>query len=329
MKTSAVALVALLSLAACGPSKPAEDPSKPAVDVQKPPAGAAAKDDGQGDIADAEAALSAGNAEKAKAAAEAAIAKSPKSAKGHYYLGTAADALGDKALAEHHLREALVLAPGFADAAVNLSAILLDQGKGADAAKLLKPLLDKAPDDPLLLANYAAALLSASDPGAADAYAKLFAKSKKVEHRLGQIDALIAGGKKDDAAKLLRETADAADTARDARAAVAKRLAQLGQHDDAIKAIDRAIAEKSSADLLTYRALFKRSKKDAAGARADLEAAVKEDPKHAHAWVYLGEVLEELKKPADAKRAYEKAVEAGGDSPAAKRAKDKLGKLKK
>ncbi len=327
MKPTPAALVALLSLAACGPSKPAEDPSKPAVEVQRPPP--AAKDDGGGDVADAEAALSAGNAERAKAAAEAALTKNPKNAKAHYYLGTAADTLGDKALAEKHLREALTLAPGFADAAVNLSAILLDQGKGADAAKLLKPLVDKASDDPLLLANYAAALLAAGDPAAADAYGKLFAKTKKIEHELGQVDALVAAGKKDDAAKLLRAAADAPDTSRDARAAVAKRLAQLGQYDDAIKAIDKAITQKSSADLLTYRALFKRSKKDAAGARADLEAAVKEDPKLAHAWVYLGEVLEEQKKPADAKKAYEKAVEVGGDTPAAKRAKDKLGKLKK
>lgn len=329
MKTSAAALAAMLSLAACAPSKPAEDPSKPAVEVQKPPAGAAAKDDGGSDVAEAEAALSAGNAEKAKTAAQAAIAKNPKNATAHFYLGTAADALGDKALAEKHLREALAISPGLADAAVNLSAILLDQGKGADAAKLLKPLLDKSPDDPMLLANYAAALLAAGDAAAADAYGKLFTKTKKIEHKLGQIDALVAGGKKEDAAKLLREAADAAGASRDARAAIAKRLAQLAQYDDAIKTIDKVIAEKSSADLLTYRALFKRSKKDTAGAKADLEAAVKEDPKHAHAWVYLGEVLEELKKPADAKKAYEKALEGGADSPAGKRAKDKLDKLKK
>ena len=331
MKASHVTLTALLSLAACGaPPKQADDPStKSEVAVQKPPPGAAAKDDGSGDVAEAEAALSAGNAEKAKTASEAAIAKNPKNAKAHYYLGTAADALGDKALAEKHLREALAIAPGLADAAVNLSAILLDQNKGADAAKLLKPLVDKSPDDPMLLANYAAALLSANDPGAADAYGKLFAKTKKPEHKLGQIDALTAAGKKEDAAKLLKEAADGAGASRDFRAAIAKRLAQLAQYDDAIKILDKAIGEKSSADLLTYRALFKRSKKDIAGAKADLDAAVKDDPKFAHAYVYLGEILEEQKKPADAKKAYEKAVELGGDTPVAKKAKDKLDKLKK
>lgn len=332
MKASLVAITSLLALAACGggPSKPAEDPSTHSeVAVQKPPPGAAAKDDGGADVAEAEAALTAGNAEKAKTAAESAIAKNPKNAKAHYYLGTAADALGDKPLAEKHLREALAIAPGLVDAAVNLSAILLDQNKGADAAKLLKPLLDKSPDDPMLLANYAAALLSANDAGAADAYGKLYAKTKKPEHKLGQTDALVAAGKKEDAAKLLKEAADGAGVSRDFRAAIAKRLAQLAQYDDAIKTIDKAIADKSSADLLTYRALFKRSKKDATGAKADLEAAIKEDPKFAHAYVYLGEIFEELKKPADAKKAYEQAVANGGDGPAAKKAKEKLDKLKK
>jgi Flp pilus assembly protein TadD len=327
-------VVALGALAGCGgaPSSP-QDPSSSSAtnsDAAKPTPDGSAKPDASGDLTDAETAIKAQDFAKAKAAAESALAKDPKNAKAMYYAGLAAEGLGDATAAEQKYRDALKQAPDLADAAVNLSALLLDQKRGADAVTVLKPLAEKQGDDPLIQANYASALAQSGDHGGAAAiYAKLVAKpDAKPEVRLGYAAELSAAGKKDDAAKVLRDGLASAGDQRDVLAAYGRALAQAGAYDDAVKAMDRAIAQKSSADLYTYRALFKRGQKNLDGARADLEAAVKEDPKFAHAYEYLGEVLEELKKPADAKKAYQKAIDLAGDAGPGKKAKAKLDAMK-
>lgn len=332
MRLTAPHFALVLVLAGCGgPPKPAEEP---VVGADGPgDGGARGKGDGKdasAEIADAEAAVQANDLARAKKAAAAALAKDPKNARGHYYAGLADEGLGDKAAAEKHYRDALAAAPGFADAAVNLSALLLDEKRPADAVAVLKPLAGKLGDDPLFLANYGAALVAAGEAGAAAPVFEKLAKrpDAKPEARLGWADALFAGGKKDEAAKVLRDALASAGESRDALAAIARRLGQVGAYEDAVKAMDRAIKQKASADLYTYRALFKRGLRDAAGAKADLEAAIKEDGKFAHAYVYLGEVLEELKKPADAKKAYEKAIELAPDAAPGRKAKDRLEAMK-
>lgn len=319
-------LFAVLALAACGaPPKPAADP--PLGDA--PPANdAPAASKADSDVAAAEAALKDGDLPRAKKAVEAALAKDPKSARAHYYAGVAGEGLGDKEGAEKHYREALALAPGLSDAAVNLSALLLDGGRAADAVAVLKPFAGKG--DPMVSANYAAVLAATGDhAGAIAAYeSAMKGAAGDLRVRLGYAEELLAAGRKDDAAKALRDGLATAEGNRDALAAMARSLAKAGAYDDAIKAIDRAIKLKASADLYTYRALFRRGAKDAPGARADLESALKEDPKFAPAHVYLGEVLEELKKPAEAKKEYERAIELAGDSGPGKKAKERLEALK-
>lgn len=326
---ASLALAAALSVACGGPPKPANDPPPAASDAEPagPPDVPASKADG--DIAAAEAALKDGDAARAKKAAEAALAKDEKSSKAHYYAAVAGEALGDKEGAEKHYRRALELSPTLSDAAVNLSALLLDAGRAADAAAVLKPLAGKG--DPLVAANYAAVLAASGDhPGALAAYetAVKGGGAKDLRVRLGYAHELVKAARKDDAAKTLREGTSGLPDDRDLLAAMARGLAEAGAYDDAIKTIDRAIKLKSSPDLLLYRALFRRGSKDPAGAKTDLEAAIAADAKLVPAYVYLGEVLEELKKPADAKKAYEKAIEIGGDSPPAKKARERLEALK-
>jgi Flp pilus assembly protein TadD len=328
LRLAALAVAASLSVACGGPPKPAND-LPPPTDAE--PAGPAEvpASKADADIAAAEAALKDGDAARAKKAAEAALAKDEKSSKAHYYAGVAGEALGEKEAAEKHYRRALELSPGLSDAAVNLSALLLDAGRAADAAAVLKPLAGKG--DPLVAANYAAVLAASGDhPGALAAYETAIkgGGGKDLRVRLGYAHELVKAARKDDAAKALREGLSGLADDRDLLSAMARGLAEAGAYDDAIKTIDRAIKLKSSADLLVYRALFRRGAKDPAGAKTDLDAAIAADAKIIPAYVYLGEVLEELKKPADAKKAYEKAIELGGDSPPAKKARERLESLK-
>lgn len=320
-----------LALVACGPPKQADTPPPP--DKTPAPPGstapAAKTEDPSADLKAAEDAITAKDFAKAKKAVEAALAKAPKNADAHYLGGLAAEGAGDKAGAEAHYRDALKLAPGLLDAGLNLAALLLDAGKAQDAVGVLKPFVAKVKDKDDLAQTYAFALGQAGDhQGAADEYEKL-AKKPGADPKLalGLIDELLALGKKEDAAKHAKAFAEKADGQRDLLSAYARRLGQAAAFADAIAVIDKAIKLKSGADLLTYRALFKRSQKDLKGAQADLDAATKEDPKFQPAWVYLGEVLEDAKKPADAKKAFQKAVELGADTGPGKRAQQKLDAL--
>jgi Flp pilus assembly protein TadD len=281
-------------------------------------------------VADIEAAIKANDAERARKLAADAVARSPKNPKAHYYAGVGAEMAGDKDAAEQSYKKALSLAPGFSDAAINLGALLLEGGKAADAVAVLKPLAAKAPDDALLQTNLAAAHAAAGDHGpAAEVYAGLMKKDPSPETRLGYARSLLALGKKDEAAAVLREGVAKAGDNRDLHAAFGADLAKAGAYDDAIKAMDRAIQIKPGADLYTYRALFKRSQKNNDGARADLEAALKENPKFAAAHFYLGEIFEAMKKPADARKAYEKAAELEPETPRGKKARERADALKK
>jgi Flp pilus assembly protein TadD len=331
---SAILPLLFLALAGCQstpePTTPAPGPTAPPGSATAPPAGKPATDADPADLTEVEAAIGANDAPRAKKATEAALAHSPKSAKAHYYAGVAAELGGEKDAAEKHYRDALALAPTMADAAINLSAILLDTKREADAVALLRPLQAKSPDDPLLASNLAVALSATGDHAqSAAVYGKLVQKGDpRPETRLALAGELIASGKKDEAATALRDGLPKLGDSRDLLAAFGRALAQAGAFPDAIKALDQALKIKASADLLTYRALFKRSLKDLPGARADLEAALKEDPKFAHAHVYLGEIDEQEKKPAEARKAYEKAIEIAPDGPAGKRAREKLQALK-
>jgi tetratricopeptide (TPR) repeat protein len=326
--SAASALLLVASAAACGspppPNAPASDPLAEPTPAATGSAPAAVSD---AEFAKAETAITAGDFAGGKTAAEAILAKDPKNGKALYYKGAAAEGLGDKATAEAAYKSAA--AAGVPEAAVNLSALYLDGGKIDEAIATLQAALKKTPSDTLLQANLGAALAQKGDKaGALAAYEKADQKGAGLAITLGHAEALSALDRKPEATTVLKAAA-AGDLSRDELGALAKALARVGAFADAVATIDKAIAKKSGADVLTYRGLFKRSLKDLAGAKTDFEAAGKEDAAFAPARLYLGEVLEELKKPADAKKAYEEAAKLGGETPPGKKAKEHLEKLKK
>jgi tetratricopeptide (TPR) repeat protein len=327
MKARLLAASLLSFTFACGAPPPKTPESDPLATPAPPSAGTPApKATSEADLGKAETALSAGDFAGAKAAAEAVLAKDAKNVKALYYKGAAAEGLGDKTTAEQAYKAAA--SAGLPEAAVNLSAMYIEGGKVDEAVAVLKAAAQKAPDDVLVQANLGSALSAKGDQaGALAAYEKADQKGATLPVRLGHAEALIANGKKPEAATLLKDVASG-ERSRDELGALAKSMARAGAFADAVATIDKAIAKKTGADLLTYRGLFKRSLKNLDGAKTDLEAAAKEDPSFAPARLYLGEVLEDLKKPADAKKAYEEAIKVGGDTGPAKKAKERLDALK-
>src|SRR5262249_44591724 len=92
----------------------------------------------------------------AKQHLQKAIAQDPKNATAHAFLGIALEKTGDKAGAEASYKTALGLDPGLGDAAENLSALYLDDPARPDEAiAVLKPALQKSPDNTKLLVNLA------------------------------------------------------------------------------------------------------------------------------------------------------------------------------
>ncbi|HEU4407961.1 MAG TPA: tetratricopeptide repeat protein [Polyangiaceae bacterium] len=317
----AALLVAALAALGCGGGPPPEPRSPEGADGPGPaPSGGA--------LGDVEAALRAGDSARALEGARRVLATRPRHPNALFYAGVALEGLGDAAGAEAHYRQALEADPSLREAAGNLSALLLGQGRGADARAVVEPLAARFPDDADLQTNRAEALSALGDhAGAARAYEALLRKGDDPRHRLGYAKALAAGGDKAAAARVLREGLRSAGDDRDRLAAFGRALGALGAYADAVAALDRAIALKSGADLLTYRALFRRSAGDPKAAKADLDAALALDPGFAPAHLYAGELLEAQGDPAGARRAYERAEAAGG--PFGERAKKRLEALGK
>jgi Flp pilus assembly protein TadD len=317
---AAVVLFAALSAPGCAPSAPPAAP--PPDEVSEGPAPAA------GALGDVEAALRAGDSARALEGARRVLATQPRNANALFYAGVALEAQGDAAGAEAHYRKALGADPNLREAAANLSALLLGQGRAADARAAVEPLAARFPDDADLQTNRAEALSALGDhAAAARVYEALLRKGEDPRHRLGYAKALAAGGNKGEAARVLREGLRSAGDDRDRVAAFGRALGGVGAYADAIAALDRAIALKSGADLLTYRALFRRSSGDPKGAKADFDAALALDPSFAPAHLYAGELLEAQGDAEGARRAYERAEAAGGPfGERAKKRREALGK---
>ncbi len=316
-------LVAACAACAGSPAVPAASPEPP--DDAPAPANAPAP---AGALADVEAALRAGDATRALAGARRVLAAEPRNAQANFYAGVALETLGDPPGAEAHYRRALEADPALREAGANLSALLLGGGRAAEARAVVEPLAARFPDDADLHINRAEALAALGEhAAAARAYEALLRRGEDARYRLGLAKALAASGDKAGATRVLREGARAPGADRDRLAAFGRALGGLGAYADAVDALDRALALGPGADLLTYRALFRRSAGNPKAAKADLEAAIALDPNLAAAHHYLGEVLESLGDAAGARRSYERAERAGG--PFGERARARLEALAK
>lgn len=254
--------------------------------------------------------------------------KDPKDPQAAYYLAVAWQKLNQLPLAEKNYRAALDLDPKLAEAAVNLSQMLLDKNdpKGAigvlDAALKANPkhadlLLNRAvaleasgaSKDEILTAYGAAAAARPNDPMLRAAYGGLLSEAGKGPEAVVELKAAMAT---EDPALLV---------------SIASVLTKEKAFDDCVQAMDKALVKKKAPAVLVRRGVCKDGKQDAAGAAADYDAALAMDANFAPAHYFYGLSLAAKDKKA-ALEHLDKAAAGAGDKGIGPDAKKKAAELR-
>ncbi|MFO0658634.1 MAG: tetratricopeptide repeat protein [Polyangiaceae bacterium] len=306
---SCLFVCALLGLA-CNNSPPrnAGDDPPPEALLNQGASGGSSGDSKSAEVEKAEAAIEKGDFAGAKKLASDAIAKDPKNGLAHYYLGVAEENLKQPDEAKKHYSDALKFSPRLSGAAVNLAGLLIGDKKFDEAAAVLKSITAKVKDDPQLFQNLAVALANLEDhAGAGEAF--LSAISLGVNDPLVRLDCaeqLLLAKKEQLAAKVLKDGMSSVPA--EVQADYSLLLMKAGAFQECVTVATKLVDAKGSSEALLLRGRCRRSAGDNDAARADLEASIKKKDGLPEPYVYLGDVLEKLKKPADAKKAYEKAI---------------------
>src|SRR5690606_30061079 len=142
---------------------------------------------------------------------EAALAKDPKNAQAHYYLGVSLEGTGNKGDAERHYRDALAADPALVEASQNLAALQLDEPpRPKEAIDVLRAALAKSPGHAKLLHNLGYALSLTGDvDGAMKAYEESIAKEDAPTARFALGTLLFEAKRYDAAVPHLRKAAEA------------------------------------------------------------------------------------------------------------------------
>jgi tetratricopeptide (TPR) repeat protein len=314
---------ALVCLLACSSAPPAQAPAAPDPEPSADPAGGA----GGSELNRGVAAIRNGDFAGAKTILAEVTQKSPNNANGQFYYGVALHNLNETDAAIAAYEKALAIDPKLGEAWVNLSAVELDVGRPEAALKVVERGLVVQPANAELLYNRALALKAQDRMGdALPAYAKaLEANPENPEIKYGYAEALIQAGDKDKA-KTLLESLVSVDQI-EILASSARLLGGLKAFDACVTALSKALNIKVSSELYVQRGLCKHGLKDEAGALADFETAVKQDPSFPPAHYYLGMHLKSQGKKAKAKQSLAKAAELAGDSGVGKAAKKALTEL--
>lgn len=270
-------------------------------------------------------ALQAQDFEKARQILADAHAADPSDPQAAFYYGVALEGVGDASGAVNAYRKTLQLDPKLTEASQNLSAVLLDQEDAQGALEVADAGLGHRPDDPALLANRALALDTLGSADALGAYAKALEKSNDTGLRFNYASALVAAGKREQALIELQKF-PTSDT--EVASAVATLYYQLKAFDECLGLLDKAVAQKPSADLHVRRGACRQGKGDKAAALEDYRASVKLDAQFAPGHYYLGRLLAEQGKKADARAALQLALELGAGTPIAGSAQKALADLK-
>lgn len=285
-------MLGVLGMIGCGGTGPTQaEAPKPNLD-DKP-----AKADTGGASAEAMAALEAAESKDyagAKAKADAVLAKNPKDAVAHYARGIVAEQSDkDPEAAEKHYRAALEADPKLVGASINLSALLYDKKQFDEAAKVARAGIALAKGTPELHINLAYALHGAGDHAtAAKAFANAVAlKPEDAELRIWHAQELLDAGDKDGAARAYKGAQAKAKGNLSALTLVGLGLKEAGDLPGCVAAFDQAIGLKATAPFFTERALCKHAASDVAGARKDLDEAIKLDPS-SKAHFYAGKFAE-------------------------------------
>ena len=324
-----------VALAACGPepkSADRPDPSlgapmtpNPADSSVNPGTGTPAAAGASDDMSRGTAAVKAGDWTTARTQFETAVSKNPKNADAWYYLGLVMDKTGDKGAAEKDYKQALTVQPDH-DAAKNLVAIYVESQRYDDAIALAKQSLAKNSKDTDMQLNYAVAL---SGKGDVDGASRAFEDALKLAPNdarfyVAYADHLAAAKKTDDAVAKLKQALRVANDDPVMLGTIGFSFRTARDIPDCISTFDKAIGLKDNADFRTNRALCKLANKDKSGAQADFQAAVDKEPSFGPAHYWLGSILHDDGKFADAAAQYDAYLKVDPKGPMSKKAAEKL-----
>jgi len=282
------------------------------------------------DVAKGARALEANDLTAAKAYFDHALRTNSSNADALYYEGVVAEKAGDKDTAEKSYKDALKAKPDHEQAAVNLSALYIDGQHFDPALAVAQAALAKHKDNASLHLNAAVASAWKGDqPGATQEFL--------VAVRLASDDPMflltyahwLGVWKLGDAAltqlKLARPLVKKqGDGGLGVVAAIGHEMHIVHAWADCVSTYDDAIAMKDAAELRTERAACKIGAKDAAGALADLKAAIAKDASYAPAHYYLGNELARAGQFKDAAAEYGAFLKIEPTGPMAAAAQDKL-----
>jgi tetratricopeptide (TPR) repeat protein len=327
--------LAWLALACGGAATP--PPDTPPLELLNTPnaaPGTAAPPAAGDDVAKGARALEANDLTSAKAYFDHAIKANPNNADALYYEGVLAEKANDKDGAEKSYKAALKAKPDHEQAAVNLSALYIDEQHYDPALAVAQAAIAKHKDNASLHMNAAVASAWKGDqPGATQEFL--------VAVRLAPSDPMflltyahwLGVWKLGDASltqlKLARPLAkNMGESGLGMLAAVGHEMHVVRAWQDCISTYDDAIAIKDAAELRTERASCKIGVKDDAGALADLRAAIAKDAAYAPAHYYLGNELARAGKYADAAAEYNAFLKIEPAGAMASAAQDKLKLIK-
>jgi Tfp pilus assembly protein PilF len=254
--------------------------------------------------------------------------KDPKDPQAAYYLAVAWQKLNQLPLAEKNYRAALELDPKLAEAAVNLSQMLLDKNDPKGALAVLDPAVKTNPKHADLLLNRAVALEASggSKDDVLSAYgAAAAARPNDPMLRAAYGGLLSEAGKGPEAVVELKAAMATEDPA--LLVSIASVLTKENAFDECIQATDKALGKKKAPAVLVRRGICKDGKKDLAGAAADYDAALAMDANFAPAHYYYGLSLAAKDKKA-ALDHLDKAATAAGDKGIGPEAKKKAAELR-
>src|SRR5690606_32764002 len=218
--------------------------------------------------------------------------------------------------------------PKLTEAAVNLSAILLDSGDYASALEVADAGLKATPQHGLLLTNRAIALAGAGKSAEAlDAYkAAVAATPENLELGYEYAQVLAQNDQKSAAVKELKKVIKSPDPA--VVGAAANLLGRLEAYSECIFGLDQALKAKPNPDLYVRRGVCRHGMKDDGGALSDYKAAIDSDADFAPAHYYIGRHYLANGKPKQAREHLQKAAELGAGTPLQAAAKKVLADIK-
>jgi protein O-GlcNAc transferase len=274
-----------------------------------------------------EEALRLGRLDEARRYFDGVLERDPDHPRVNYYLGMIFERMGDNEQAKAWYRKAFRSDPDLAEAAINLSAVLLDEGSPGEAVTVLEAAVRRAPEDPLLNINLGFARSSSGDSdGAIAAYRSALRVAEHPETRLSIAAMLMSEGRDHEALAEVRRVRALSNERRDLLATVAFLFDQLGEYDDCVSSLDRAMLLEPAAELALQRGLCQLRKGDDKAAENDFRKALSLDAELEIAHCLLAEQLSARGAWQDALESSEWCAALAPDTPLGKRAAERVRK---